>query len=113
MKEVYGAPRLGLATSSFAAFTRADSEENTRREIPDLCALMYHFVLYINTLLTRRSRLNSPFKKRTHCHCHLFMALNRAGNMSAADWLIRFFSVVEILMKQSNLYHERLSFMSA
>ena len=43
----------------------------------------------------------------------LFMALNRAEDMSAADWLIRFFSVVEIPIKQSNLYHKGVLFMSA
>ena len=42
------------------------------------------FVYYKNILLTRRSRLNSSFKKRTRCHS---MALNRASDMSAADWL--------------------------
>ena len=46
---------------------------------------MYYFVYYIKILLTRGSRLNLPFKKRTRCDS--FMALNRAGDMSEADWL--------------------------
>ena len=33
---------------------------------------------------TRRSQLNSPFKKRTRCHS--FVALNRASDVPAADW---------------------------
>lgn len=57
-------------------------------------------------LLTRRSQLNSCLKKRTPCH--LFMALNKEGDTSAADWfpqtrennfshaVIHFFSRVEI-----------------
>ena len=36
-------------------------------------------------LLTWRGWLNSEFKKRIHCHS--FMALNRASDVSAADWL--------------------------
>ena len=77
---------------------------------------MYYFDYYINTFLTR-SRLNSLFKERTRCHS--FMALNRASDVSAADWLfqthvkicrnfpravIRFFSVVEIPIKHPSLY---------
>ena len=46
---------------------------------------MCYFVYDINMLLTRRSRLNSRFKKRTRCHS--FMALNRASGVPAADWL--------------------------
>ena len=61
-----------------------DIELNTGREIPYLQATMYYFVHYINILLTKNSRLNARFKKRTRCHS--FMALNRASDMSAADW---------------------------
>ena len=90
-----------------------------RREIPYLQATMYYFVYYINILLTRKSRLNSRFKKRTHYHS--FMGLNRASNVPAADWLfqthvknyrnfsrvvIGFFSVVEIPIKHSILYNK-------
>ena len=50
-----------------------------------LQASMYLFVYYTNNLLTTRSRLNSRFKKRTPCRS--FMALNRASDMSVADWL--------------------------
>ena len=39
---------------------------------------------YINNLLTKRSRLYSPFKKRTCCYS--LGALNRASDVSAADW---------------------------
>ena len=38
-----------------------------------------YFGYYINVLLTRGSRLNSGLK-------NLFVALNRARDMSAADW---------------------------
>ena len=77
------------------------------------------FFYYINILLTRRSRLNSRFKKRTRCHS--FMAVNRTSDMSPADWLsqtdvkkyrnfspavIRFFSVVEVPIKHSSLYNK-------
>ena len=80
---------------------------------------MYCFVYFINILVKRRSRLNSRFKKRTRCHS--FMALNRASNMSAADWLfqthaknyrnfsrvvIRLFSEVKIPIKHSSLYNK-------
>ena len=80
---------------------------------------MYYFVYYINILPTRRSRLNSRFKKRTLCYS--LTALNRASDVSAADWLshtqvknyrnfsrvlIRFFSVVEILVKHCGLYNK-------
>ena len=70
----------------------------------------HYFAYCINILLTTRSRHDSRFKKRTRCHS--FMALNRASEVSAADWLsqtyvknyrnfsrvdeIRLFSVVEI-----------------
>ena len=37
-----------------------------------------------HTVLTRRSRLYSRFKKRMRCHS--FMALNRASDASAANW---------------------------
>ena len=46
-------------------------------------ATIYYLVYYINTLLTRRRRLNSPFEKRTLCHS--FMTLNRASDGSEAD----------------------------
>ena len=41
--------------------------------IPYLRASMYYFVYHVSIFLTRRSRLNSRFKKRTRCH--VFMAL--------------------------------------
>ena len=78
---------------------------------------MYYFVYYINILLTRRSRLNSRFKKGTRCYS--FMVLNRLSDVPAADWLfqtqvknycyfsrvvIQFFSEVEIPIKHSSLY---------
>ena len=78
----------------------------------------------INILPTRRSRLNSRFKKRTRCYS--FTALNRASDVLAADWLsqthvknyrnfsrvvIRFFSVVEIPIKHSSLYN-KVSFLT-
>ena len=80
----------------------------------------YLFVYYINISLTR-SRLNSRFIKRTRCH--LFMALNEASDVSAADWLsqthmknyrnfsrvvIRLFLVEEIPIKHSSLYNKYL-----
>ena len=37
------------------------------KRIPYLPATMYYFVYNISILLTRRSRLNSSFKKRTRC----------------------------------------------
>ena len=40
---------------------------------------MYNFVYYMNTSSTRRSRLNSRFKKRTPCHS--FMGLNRTSDV--------------------------------
>ena len=82
---------------------------------------MYYFVYYIKILLTRKSRINSRFQKRTRCHS--FMALKRASDLSAADWLsqthvknprtfsfveIWFLSVVEIPIKNSSLYNNRL-----
>ena len=39
---------------------------------------------YLNTLLTRRSRSYSGFRKRTRFHS--FMALNRASDVAAGDW---------------------------
>ena len=42
-------------------------------------------VYYINSLLTRKSQLDSCRKSRTHCHS--FMVLNRMSELSAADWL--------------------------
>ena len=86
----------------------------------DSCNYSKHFVYYINTLQTRRRRLNSRFKKRTRCHS--FMVLNRANDVSAADWQsqthvkyhrnfsceeMRFsFSVEEIPVKHTNLYNK-------
>ena len=63
-----------------------DIELNTRKEIPYLRATMYHFVYYINILLTKRSRLNSRFKTRRRCYS--FTALNRGrySDMSATQW---------------------------
>jgi len=58
--------------------TREDSERVRHR-------VQHHFVYYMNMLVTRRSRLNSLFKKRTCSYS--FMALNRARDVSAADWL--------------------------
>ena len=43
------------------------------------------FFKYINILLSRRSRLNWRYKRRTRCHSS--MALNSASAMSAAAWL--------------------------
>ena len=75
-----------------------------------------HEQAHISTLLTRRSRLNSRFKKRTRCHS--LIALHKARDMSAADWLfqthvknyrnfspvvIRLFSEVEIPIKYSSI----------
>ena len=62
-----------------------DIELNTRRGIPYLQATMYYFVFYIKIVLTRKSRLYSRFKRRKRCH--LFMALNWASDVPAADWL--------------------------
>ena len=59
-----------------------DIELNTRRYIPYLQATMYYFSYYIDILLTRRSRLNSHFRKGT-------LVLNRASDASAADWLFQ------------------------
>ena len=87
-------------------------------EILYLQATMYYFVHYINTLLTRRSRLYSSFKKKKCSHS--FMAVNKVSDVSAADWLnqthaknchnfshveIQFFSVVEIPIEDSSLYY--------
>lgn len=47
--------------------------------------VQHHFVYNMNMLLTRRSRLNSLFKKRTRSYS--LVALNRASDVSAADWL--------------------------
>ena len=38
-----------------------------KKRIPYLWASIYYFVYYISILLTRRSRLNSRFKKTTRC----------------------------------------------
>ena len=69
--------------------------------------------------LTNKKKLNSGFKKRT-CY-QSFMALNRASDMSAADWLSQtcmenycnfscvvkwFFSLVEVPLKHSSLCNE-------
>ena len=54
-------------------------------EILYLQATMYFFGYYMNILLTRRSQLYSCFKKGMGYHS--FMALNRATDMSADDWL--------------------------
>ena len=43
------------------------------KRIPHLRASLYYFVYHVSIFLTRRSRLNSRFKKRTLSH--LFMAL--------------------------------------
>ena len=51
----------------FECSTR-DIELNTRRGIPYLQATMYDSVYYINILLSRKSRLNSLFKKRARCY---------------------------------------------
>ena len=113
-----GARRYGISLRVLNSVSH-DIELNTRKEIPYLQATMYYFVYYINILLTRRSPLNSSFKKRTRCHS--FMALNRASDVPVADWLsqthvknyrnfsrvvIRFFSVVEIPIKHSSLYNQ-------
>ena len=62
----------------------SDIKFNMRREIPYLQATMSYFVYYMNTLLTRRSGLNSRFKKRTHCHS--FVALNRVSESDFSEW---------------------------
>ena len=72
-------------------------ELNTSREITYLQATMYYFVCYLNTVLTRRSRLYSRFKNETRCNS--FMALNKR-NFSRVE--IRFFSLVEIPIKHSS-----------
>ena len=83
---------------------------------------MYYCVYYINNLLTRISQPSLTFKKRTRNHT--FMALNRASDMSAADWLsqrhvtnycnfscvvIWFFSEVGIPIRHSSLYNKWFS----
>ena len=66
------------------------------------------FCLFINIFLTRRSRLNSRFKKRTRCHP--FMVLNRASDNVSSSlaffFHVWFFFVVEILGKHSSLYNK-------
>ena len=79
-----------------------------------------YFVYYINTLLTR-SRLNSRFKKRTHCHFFHGANFSRVSDAAAADCpsqtrlenyrnisrvVIRFFSVAETPIEHSSLYNE-------
>ena len=73
------------ARSNGIFYSNVQLELNSKGEISYLQATMYHFVYNINILLTRRSRLNSRFKKKTRCHS--FMALNRASDVTAADWL--------------------------
>ena len=71
----------------------------------------YHLCEKLSHLLTRR-RLYLRCKKRMHCHS--FIALTKSSDMSAPDWLSQtremcmcrngqFFSVVEILIKNSSL----------
>ena len=121
-----GTRRFGISLREFSSTSHKwDIELNTRREIPYLQATMYYFVYYINILLTRRNRLNSRFKKRTRCYS--FMALNRASDVPAADWLsqtqvknysnfscvvILLSSVVEIPIKHSSLYNKAIEFPS-
>jgi len=57
-----------------------DIKLNTRREISDLKAAMYYFVYYMNTLLTRKSWLNSRLRKNHSCR------RNRLSDVSVADW---------------------------
>ena len=91
--------------------------------MPYLPETMYYFDYYVNILLTRKSRLNSRFKKRTRCQS--FTALNRASGVPAADWLsqthvknyrnfsrvmIRFSSLEEIPIKHSSLYAKMVLF---
>ena len=77
-------------------------------------------LLTLILLLTKRCSLNPRFKKRTRCHS--FMAINRASDVSAADWLSQthvenyrnfssgvtwFFSVEEeVSTQQSSLYNK-------
>ena len=83
---------------------------------------MYYFVYYINIIWTS---INSHFKERTRFYS--LMVLNRAGDVPAADWLsqtqvknsrdlsrvvIRFFSVVEIPIKQSSFYNKQNDLLS-
>ena len=82
----------------------------------NLQATMYYFVYFISISLTRRSWLNSRFKKSARWHS--FMALNKASDVSAADRLsqahvqkisyvvMRYFSVVEIPLKHFSLYNK-------
>ena len=80
---------------------------------------MYYLVYYINTLLTTRGRPYSRFKKRTNCHS--CTAVNRASDLSTADWLsqthvknycnfsrveVQFVSEMGIPIKHSRLYNE-------
>ena len=53
--------------------------------MPYLQATMFYFVHFTNILLTRGRRLNSLLKKRMRYNS--FMVLNRASDVSAADWL--------------------------
>ena len=106
----------------FEFSTRYFNKLNRRRGITHLRATMYYFVYYVNTLLIRRSRLNSRLKKPTHCHS--FMTLNGASDASTADWLfqthvknygdfvcevIRLFSEAEILIKHSSSFNKKCS----
>ena len=70
---------------------------------------MYYFVYYISILLNNRKADLIHFLKGERCDS--FMTPNRRSHMSAADWLfvvIRFFSVVEILIKLSALYNKHV-----
>ena len=57
---------------------------HTRIEIVYPQAATYYFVKFITTLLTRRRRLYSRVKKGTRCLS--LMTLNRASDVSVADW---------------------------
>ena len=104
-----------LNISPVSTANKWDIELTMRSEIPWLPLTINYFVHHTNILLTR-SQLNSRLKKRTPCHS--LMALNKAGDTSAADWLpqtrennfshamIRFFSGVEIRIKHSSLFYK-------
>ena len=64
--------------------------------VPYLRASMYYFVYHVSIFLTRRSRHNSRFKKRTRCH--LFMALTFKNNVlktfkNEEEWCFVFWNI--------------------
>ena len=80
----------------------------------------YYFVHCIETLLTRGSRLSSPFKRKSRCHSftvacqQLIDYFKHVKNYrDFCGVVIRFFSLVEILLKYSSLYNKSISFTSS